>query len=101
MELDDRKLSQTEIAKVLGVTQSKVSALRNYKVAGFSVERVMNMLTASTRIVARRRSTATTTAPPRLTKRLLARLPSRAACFPLSRWHRRNRRPQEVIDALR
>src|SRR5215471_2489071 len=45
-ELDDRKLSQTEVAKVLGVTQPKVSALRNYKLAGFSVERLMNMLTA-------------------------------------------------------
>ncbi len=41
-----RKLSQAEAAKVLGVTQPKVSALRNYKLAGFSVERLMNLLTA-------------------------------------------------------
>ena len=44
--LDARKLSQADAAKVLGVTQPKVSALRNYKLAGFSVERLMNLLTA-------------------------------------------------------
>jgi predicted XRE-type DNA-binding protein len=44
--LEGRKLSQAEAAKVLGVTQPKVSALRNYKLAGFSVERLMNLLTA-------------------------------------------------------
>src|SRR5262245_24654565 len=44
--LDARKLSQAEAAKVLGVTQPKVSALRHYKLAGFSVERLMNLLTA-------------------------------------------------------
>ena len=44
--LDERKLSQAEAAKVLGVSQPKVSALRNYKLAGFSVERLMNLLTA-------------------------------------------------------
>jgi predicted XRE-type DNA-binding protein len=44
--LDSRKLSQTQAADVLGVTQPKISALRNYKLAGFSVERLMNLLTA-------------------------------------------------------
>jgi predicted XRE-type DNA-binding protein len=44
--LDERKLPQTQAAKVLGVTQPKISALRNYKLAGFSVERLMNLLTA-------------------------------------------------------
>lgn len=44
--LDGRKLLQSEAAKVLGLTQPKVSALRNYKLAGFSVERLMNFLTA-------------------------------------------------------
>ena len=44
--LEQRKLSQAESAKVLGVTQPKVSALRHYKLAGFSVERLMNLLTA-------------------------------------------------------
>ncbi len=44
--LDARKLSQADAAKMLGVTQPKVSALRHYKLAGFSVERLMNLLTA-------------------------------------------------------
>ena len=44
--LEERKLSQAEAANVLGVTQPKVSALRHYKLAGFSVERLLNLLTA-------------------------------------------------------
>lgn len=44
--LDGRRLPQADAAKVLGLTQPKVSALRNYKLAGFSVERLMNLLTA-------------------------------------------------------
>ena len=44
--LDRRKLSQADAAQLLGVTQPKVSALRHYKLAGFSVERLMNLLTA-------------------------------------------------------
>src|SRR5690349_22893840 len=44
--LEERKLSQADAAKVLGVTQPKVSALRHYKLAGYSVERLMNLLTA-------------------------------------------------------
>jgi predicted XRE-type DNA-binding protein len=56
--LAQRKLSQAEAAKVLGVTQPKVSALRNYKLSGFSVERLRNLLTAldqDVEIVIRRR----------------------------------------------
>ena len=44
--LEAQELSQADAAKVLGVTQPKVSALCNYKLAGFSVERLMNLLTA-------------------------------------------------------
>ena len=44
--LQERKLSQAAAAKALGITQPKVSALRHYKLAGFSVERLMNLLTA-------------------------------------------------------
>jgi predicted XRE-type DNA-binding protein len=44
--LEAQKLTQADAAKVLGVTQPKVSALRHYKLAGFSVERLMNLLTA-------------------------------------------------------
>jgi predicted XRE-type DNA-binding protein len=43
--LEQRNLSQAEAAKVLRVTQPKISALRNYKLAGFSIERLMNLLT--------------------------------------------------------
>jgi predicted XRE-type DNA-binding protein len=44
--LEECKLSQAEAAEVLGLTQPKISALRHYKLAGFSVERLMNLLTA-------------------------------------------------------
>lgn len=43
--LAERKMSQVEAARRLGLTQPKVSALRNYKLVGFSVERLMNLLT--------------------------------------------------------
>jgi predicted XRE-type DNA-binding protein len=59
--LEQRQLSQAEAAKVLGVTQPKVSALRHYKLTGFSVERLMNLLTALDRdieIVIRRKPPA-------------------------------------------
>lgn len=49
--LDTRKVTQAEAARVLGVTQPKVSALRRYKLAGFSVERLMTLLTALDRDV--------------------------------------------------
>jgi predicted XRE-type DNA-binding protein len=41
-----RGLTQAAAATLLGLSQPKVSALRNYKLAGFSVERLMNLLTA-------------------------------------------------------
>ena len=44
--LDHLRLTQAEAAKVLGVGPPKVSALRRYKLAGFSVERLMTLLTA-------------------------------------------------------
>jgi predicted XRE-type DNA-binding protein len=44
--LDDRKLSQADAAKMLGLTQPKVYSLRHYKLVGFSLERLMNLLTA-------------------------------------------------------
>ena len=44
--LEARRLSQADAAKVLGVTQPEISALRQYKLAGFSVERLMNLLPA-------------------------------------------------------
>jgi predicted XRE-type DNA-binding protein len=56
--LQGRKLSQTVAARRLKVNQPKVSALSNYQLEGFSVERQMNFLTALDRdvdIVIRRR----------------------------------------------
>jgi predicted XRE-type DNA-binding protein len=44
--LEECKLSQAEAAKALGVTQRKLFALRHYKLADFSVERLVNLLTA-------------------------------------------------------
>jgi predicted XRE-type DNA-binding protein len=41
-----RKLTQAEAARVLGVNQPKVSALKGYKLEGFSVERLMRFATA-------------------------------------------------------
>ena len=44
--LEVRKLTQAEAARVLGVNQPKVSALKGYKLEGFSVERLMHFATA-------------------------------------------------------
>jgi predicted XRE-type DNA-binding protein len=44
--LQRRRLAQTKVARQLGINQPKVSALRNYKLEGFSVERLMRFLTA-------------------------------------------------------
>ena len=49
--LQRRHLSQTEAARRLGINQPKVSALLNYKLAGFSAERLMQFLTALDRDV--------------------------------------------------
>ena len=44
--LEDRRLTQTAAATFLRLSQPKVSALRNYKLAGFSVERLVTLLNA-------------------------------------------------------
>jgi predicted XRE-type DNA-binding protein len=44
--LKSRKLKQREIAKLLNIPQPKVSALKNYRLDQFSVERLMEFLTA-------------------------------------------------------
>lgn len=46
-----RRLTQAAAAELLGVSQPKVSALTNYKLGGFSVERLMMFLTALDRDV--------------------------------------------------
>jgi predicted XRE-type DNA-binding protein len=44
--IDRARLSQAAAAARLGINQPKVSALRNYKLEGFSVERLMTLLNA-------------------------------------------------------
>ena len=46
-----RRLTQAAAAAKLGINQPKVSALANYKLDGFSVERLMTYLTALDRDV--------------------------------------------------
>jgi predicted XRE-type DNA-binding protein len=41
-----RQLSQADAAKILGVSQPKVSALKNGRLEGFSIERLLNFLSA-------------------------------------------------------
>ncbi len=41
-----RKMKQIEVASLLRVPQPKVSALKNYRLDGFSVERLLEFLTA-------------------------------------------------------
>src|SRR6266849_7685516 len=41
-----RNLSQSEAARVLAMSQPKVSAIRNYKLRGISLQRLMRALTA-------------------------------------------------------
>ncbi len=46
-----RHLKQAEVAGLLGIPQPKVSALANYKLGGFSVEKLMIFLTLLSRDV--------------------------------------------------
>jgi predicted XRE-type DNA-binding protein len=59
--IDDQNLSQAGAARLLKVNQPKISALSNYRLNGFSVERLMNFVTALDRdveIIIRRRPKA-------------------------------------------
>jgi len=56
--IKERHLSQTEAANLLNISQPKISALANYQLGGFSVERLMHFLNALGRdveIVVRRK----------------------------------------------
>jgi predicted XRE-type DNA-binding protein len=64
--LGDRGLTQTQAAEILGVSQPKISALRNGQLDGFSTERLirfLNVLGRDARIVV----TAKPRSRPRLT----------------------------------
>jgi len=43
--LDTQGLTQAGAAKILGMPQAKISAIRNYKLRGVSLERLMQALT--------------------------------------------------------
>lgn len=54
----ERRLTQARAAALMGIKQPKVSALMRYRLDGFSVERLMDFLTAlgrDVRIVVRRK----------------------------------------------
>lgn len=56
--IDAQRFSQIAAARRLNINQPKISALSNYRLDGFSVERLMNFLTALDRdieIVIRRK----------------------------------------------
>lgn len=42
--IEDRNLTQTEAAKILGINQPKVSALMHGQLSGFSMERLIGFL---------------------------------------------------------
>ena len=42
--VEQRRLTQAQVAAALGVNQPKISALLHYKLEGFSVERLMRFL---------------------------------------------------------
>ena len=44
--LKRRRLPQTKAARLMGINQPKISALANYRLEGFSVERLMHFLNA-------------------------------------------------------
>jgi predicted XRE-type DNA-binding protein len=44
--IQGRRLSQTAAASLMGINQPKISALVNYQLDGFSVERLMHFLNA-------------------------------------------------------
>jgi predicted XRE-type DNA-binding protein len=44
--IERQRFTQAEVAATLGINQPKVSALLNYKLEGFSVERLMRFLVA-------------------------------------------------------
>jgi len=44
--MDAQRMTQAAAAARLGLNQPKVSALRNYRLVGFSVERLMTLLNA-------------------------------------------------------
>ena len=49
--IQSQRMPQSQAARRLNINQPKISALSNYRLAGFSVERLMNFITALDRDV--------------------------------------------------
>lgn len=64
--IDGRHLTQSDAADLLGMPQPKVSAIRNYKLRGISLERLMRALTALGQHIEIVVSPSTKEAPPRI-----------------------------------
>jgi predicted XRE-type DNA-binding protein len=64
--IDRRHLTQSDAAEFLGMPQAKVSAIRNYKLRGIPLERLMRSLTALGQHVDIVVSPVTEDAPPRI-----------------------------------
>jgi predicted XRE-type DNA-binding protein len=64
--IDNRHLTQSDAAELLGMPQPKVSAIRTYKLRGISLERLMRALTALGQHVDIVVSPATEEAPSRI-----------------------------------
>jgi predicted XRE-type DNA-binding protein len=64
--IDSRHLTQSDAAELLGMPQPKVSAIRNYKLRGISLERLMRALTAMGQHVEIVVTAASNEAPPRI-----------------------------------
>jgi predicted XRE-type DNA-binding protein len=64
--IDRRRLTQSDAAELLGMPQAKVSSIRNYKLRGISLERLMRALTALGQHVEIVVRPSTKEAPPRI-----------------------------------
>jgi predicted XRE-type DNA-binding protein len=64
--IDGRHLTQIKAASLLTLPQPKISAIRNYKLRGISLERLMQALTALGQRVEIVVSPSTRKAPPRI-----------------------------------
>jgi predicted XRE-type DNA-binding protein len=64
--IDSRHVTQSDTAELLSMPQPKVSAVRNYKLRGLSLERLMLALTALGQQIAIVVRPATKESPPRI-----------------------------------
>ena len=88
--LDQRDVTQAAAGRLLGLSQPKVSALRNYKLSGFSVERLMTLLNAldqDVEIVIRRKPRSRDAAPDGAASRRAA-CGARSGVAPHGSWDR-------------